>query len=87
MHLLPRGAYLDRQIIKNLAEKYNRSSSQIGLRWLLQKGICPIPKSVHTERILSNSQIFDFELDEAEMETLDQLNENYHASSVPEDLR
>lgn len=84
---LARGAYLDRQIIIRLAEKYNRSPSQIGLRWLLQKDICPIPKSVHTDRILSNSQVFDFELDEAEMETLDQLNENYHASSVPDDLR
>lgn len=83
---LARGAYMSRSVILNLAEKYNRSAAQIGLRWLLQKNICPIPKSVHTDRILNNSQIFDFELDDMDMQTIDSLNENFRSASIPEDM-
>ena len=83
---LARGAYLNRSIIEKIAEKYNRSTAQIGLRWLIQKDICPIPKSVHTARILSNSQIFDFELDEVEMQMLDSMNENFRSANPPDDL-
>lgn len=84
---LARGAYLNRGVIEKIAEKYNRTTAQIGLRWLLQKNICPIPKSVHSARILSNYQIFDFELDEVEMQTLDSLNENFRSANIPEDLQ
>ena len=83
---LARGAYLNRSIIEKIAEKYNRSTAQIGLRWLIQKDICPIPKSVNTARILSNSQIFDFELDEVEMQMLDSMNENFRSANPPDDL-
>ena len=83
---LARGAYLERSVIENIAVKYNRSVPQIGLRWLLQKDICPIPKSIHVDRILSNAQIFDFELDEAEMLALDSLNENFRCANIPDDL-
>ncbi|MBQ0059870.1 MAG: aldo/keto reductase, partial [Lachnospiraceae bacterium] len=71
---LARGAYFERPLIQNLAEKYNRTPAQIGLRWLLQKDICPIPKSVDPGRILSNYQVFDFELEELEMQAIDGLN-------------
>ena len=83
---LARGAYLNRSIIEKIAEKYNRSTAQIGLRWLLQKDVCPIPKSVHTARILSNSQVFDFELDEVEMQMLDSMNENFKVANPPPDI-
>ena len=83
---LARGAYLNRSIIEKIAEKYNRSTAQIGLRWLLQKDICPIPKSVHTARILSNYQVFDFELDDVEMQMLDSMNENFRSASQPDDI-
>ena len=83
---LARGAYLDRDVLKKIAAKYNRSTAQVGLRWILQKGVAVIPKSDHIERILENSQIFDFELDEVEMKTIDGLNENYRSASIPADL-
>ncbi|MDD6346540.1 MAG: aldo/keto reductase [Lachnospiraceae bacterium] len=84
---LARGAYLNRAVIEKIADKYHRTTAQIGLRWLLQKDICPIPKSVHPARILSNYQIFDFELDEVEMQTLDSMNENFRSANIPDDLK
>lgn len=83
---LARGAYLDSPILQRIAEKYNRSTAQVGLRWILQKGLCVIPKSIHVDRLLENSQIFDFELDDMEMAAIDGLNENYRAANIPEDL-
>ncbi len=83
---LARGEFFRHEVVSNLAEKYNRSIAQIGLRWLIQKEISVIPKSVQSERILQNAQIFDFELNEIDMQTLDGLNENFRCSKVPDDL-
>ena len=44
--------------------------AQIGLRWLVQKGISAIPKSVNPERTAENADIFDFELTDMEMKTM-----------------
>jgi diketogulonate reductase-like aldo/keto reductase len=83
---LARGAYLNMDVLRVIAEKYHRSTAQIGLRWILQKGCTVIPKSSHEDRLLENSQIFDFELNESEMDAIDSLNENYRSASIPEDL-
>ena len=83
---LARGAYMGRDVLRVIAEKYHRSTAQVGLRWILQKGCAVIPKSSHDDRLLENSQIFDFELEPMEMEAIDQLNENYRCASIPEDL-
>ncbi len=83
---LARGEYLNRDFLKQMAEKYHRSTAQIGLRWLVQKDICVIPKSVQIDRLLENSQIFDFELEETEMIAIDQMNENLHVINVPDDI-
>lgn len=84
---LARGAYLDHDVLCILATKYGRTTAQIGLRWAVQKGISVIPKSVNPERIASNGDIFGFSIEQEDMDILDTLNENYHSSSVPEDLR
>lgn len=84
---LARGAYLDDDVICILATKYGKTPAQIGLRWIIQKGVAVIPKSVHEERILSNGEIFDFVLEEEDMDAIDQLNKNYRSSGIPEDLR
>ena len=83
---LARGKYLDDPTLIMIAEKYHRSTAQIGLRWTIQKGVAVIPKSVRSERILENSQIFDFELNEEEMAMIDSLNQNYRSASIPEDM-
>lgn len=84
---LARGAYLDNDVMCVLGTKYGRTPAQIGLRWAVQKGISVIPKSVHPDRIESNSHIFDFNIEQEDMDILDSLNQNYHSSGVPEDLR
>lgn len=84
---LARGAYLNRDVLVRIAEKHFRSVAQVGLRWLLQKGCGVIPKTSQLDRLLENTQIFDFELDDSEMAMIDSLNENFRSASVPEDLQ
>lgn len=84
---LARGAYLDHDVLCVLGTKYAHTPAQVGLRWAVQKGISIIPKSVTPERIASNARIFDFTIDQEDMDLLDTLNQNLHVSHVPEDLR
>ncbi|KAI0127287.1 NADP-dependent oxidoreductase domain-containing protein [Xylariales sp. AK1849] len=57
--------------VVRLTEKYNKSPAQILLRWSLQKGYVPLPKSVTPSRIKENAEIYDFELSGAEVEELE----------------
>mgnify|MGYP004468248429 FL=1 len=84
---LARGAYFDNDVMCVLATKYARTPAQIGLRWAIQKGISVIPKSVHPDRIASNGNIFDFTIEDEDMAIIDTLDEDFHSSHVPEDLR
>ncbi|WP_217608759.1 aldo/keto reductase, partial [Bacillus sp. GbtcB15] len=58
----------------SIAEQHNKSVAQVILRWLTQRGIVAIPKSVHKERIIENFNIFDFELSQEDMETIATLD-------------
>lgn len=84
---LARGAYLDDDVMCVLATKYCKTPAQIGLRWILQKGVAIIPKSTQEERIINNAQLFDFEIEEEDMAIIDTLNKNQKFSGIPEDLR
>ncbi|MDT8336719.1 MAG: aldo/keto reductase [Candidatus Izemoplasmatales bacterium] len=66
------GYLLTNETIKEVAEKYEVSPAQICIRYLLQKGMAPIPKSVHEERIIQNSEV-DFVIHEEDMGILDQV--------------
>ncbi len=62
-------------LLTSIGDRYNKSVAQVVLRWLVQRGVVAIPKSVRKERIVENFNIFDFELDAEDMgkiETLDQ---------------
>ncbi|MDY6820947.1 MAG: aldo/keto reductase [Deferribacterota bacterium] len=72
---LARGNVLNDRIIVEIASKHNKKTSQVVLRWQLQKNIVTIPKSVNPERIKENAEIFDFELDDEDMLRIDNLNE------------
>jgi len=61
-------------IIKKLSEKYKKTEAQIILRWHIQSGFITIPKSCNPGRIKENFEVFDFELSEDEMKSIDELN-------------
>ena len=84
---LARGAYLKKDTMIHIGETYGKSPAQIGLRWLVQKGISAIPKSVNPERIAENADIFDFELTDMEMKTIDALDEKFRSAGIPEDMQ
>ena len=62
------------EILLSIAGKYNKSVAQIILRWLTQRDIVVIPKSVRKERIIENFDIFDFELSKEDIEKIVTLN-------------
>jgi diketogulonate reductase-like aldo/keto reductase len=73
---LSRGKRLMDARIAAVAQTHGKSNAQVLLRWGLQHGNIVIPKSVHTQRIKENIDVYDFNLNEEEMRTLDALNEN-----------
>ena len=84
-----RGKLFSNNLMIDLAEKYKKTIAQIILRWHVQRGIIPIPKSSNEERIKENLSIFDFELSNDDMKTIDLLNEGYNVSvsGVPENFK
>ncbi|MFP5111770.1 aldo/keto reductase [Bacillaceae bacterium C204] len=62
------------EILVSIAEKHNKSVAQVVLRWLTQRGVVAIPKSVRKERIIENFNIFDFELSQEDMERIAALD-------------
>lgn len=73
---LTRGKRLNHHMVIKIAERYDKSSAQILVRWSLQHDLVVIPKSSHEERILENSRVFDFQINQKDMASLDTLNEN-----------
>jgi 2,5-diketo-D-gluconate reductase A len=75
------------EILVSIAENYNKSVAQVVLRWLTQRGVVAIPKSVRKERIIENFNIFDFELSQEDMEkiaTLDTKQSLFFSHQDPE---
>ena len=73
--------------IQELSGKYSKTPAQMMLRWALQHNVIPIPKSSHAERIRENAQIFDFNINEEDMEKLNSLNENYRLAMDPHEIK
>jgi len=75
------------EVLVSIAEKHNKSVAQVILRWLTQRGVVAIPKSVRKERIIENFNIFDFELNGEDMEkiaALDTKDSLFFSHSNPE---
>ncbi|GHH96723.1 aldo/keto reductase [Neobacillus kokaensis] len=83
---LKQGQILSDPIINQLAEKYGKSAAQIVLRWDLQSKVVTIPKSIKEQRIIENANVFDFELTNEEMQTIDGLNKDERVGPDPDDF-
>ena len=83
---LARGRVVDEPLLINIGQKYQKSSSQVTLRWHVQKDLIVIPKSVNPLRIAENMQILDFELTDSEMQQIDSLNEDFRTGPNPDDV-
>lgn len=62
------------ELLQSIAGKYNKSIAQVILRWLTQRGVVAIPKSVRKERMAENINIFDFELSAEDMDAIKTLD-------------
>jgi diketogulonate reductase-like aldo/keto reductase len=65
---------LDDETMKKIASKYQKTVPQVAIRWLTQRGVVAIPKSVTPSRIIENYQVFDFTLTDEEMNMIKSLN-------------
>lgn len=72
--------------MKQLAEKYGKSIAQIAIRWSLQRGYLPLPKSVTRSRIKENSEVFDFELSAEDVQIIAGLKGCVGFSSDPDSI-
>lgn len=81
-----RGKVFSNELIIALAEKYKKTIAEVILRWHIQRGVIPIPKSSNEERIKENIDVFDFEISKEDMAIIDSLNEgdNVSVSGVPD---
>lgn len=62
-------------VLNEIGKKYNKSAAQTALRFLIQSGVVVIPKSTHKERMIENMDVFDFSLNQKEMEKIQALDE------------
>ncbi|HXV82943.1 MAG TPA: aldo/keto reductase [Candidatus Binatia bacterium] len=71
---LAKGRKLNDPVIAKIAGKYGKAPAQIMIRWSLQHGLIPIPKSSDKKRIFENAKVFDFCIEPDDMKVLDNLN-------------
>jgi len=81
-----KGRANDIPVLIEIAEKYGKTPVQVVLRWDIQKGVVTIPKSVKQQRIISNAELFDFELSETDMVNIDALDKNGRIGFHPDKI-
>lgn len=72
---LVRALRMKHPVISLLSERYSCTPAQLLVRWSLQHGYVPLPKSVTKDRIIKNGEVAGFEIDAKDMEKLDGLDE------------
>lgn len=83
---LKQGELLDDPTLKEIADKHDKSTAQVIIRWDLQSGVVTIPKSVKEHRIVANADVFDFELSAEEMTAIDALNRDERVGPDPDEF-
>lgn len=79
------GALLEQKTISRIAKEKGKSPAQICLRYVLEKNMALVTRSIHEERMIENMSIYDFELSDEEVEELDQLEGIGDAGLHPDD--
>ena len=83
---LMQGELLEDETLMNIAKAHSKSVAQVILRWDIQNNVVTIPKSTKEKRIIENSSIFDFELTDDEMKTINELNEDHRVGPDPDNF-
>lgn len=79
------GSILEVPALVDIAKKHGKTSAQVAIRWSLQKGYNPLPKSVTTSRIIGNIDVFDFELTDEEVKIIEGLAGTGRVASNPDE--
>lgn len=74
-----RGGLFENPVLVQIAEKYGKTTAQIILRWHIQRGVVVIPKSTHKTRMVENLNVFDFELEQVDMNRISALDKKQSA--------
>ena len=74
------------QTLLAIAEKHKKTAAQVLIRYSLQKGWAPLPKSKSPERIKENRDVFDFKLEADDMKALDDLDEGSEGACFPNNV-
>lgn len=74
-----RNGLFSNELLGSIGEKYSKSIAQVVLRWLVQRGVVSIPKSVKKERMAENFSVFDFQLSEEDMKLIETLDQKQSA--------
>ncbi|MCI5083978.1 MAG: aldo/keto reductase [Saprospiraceae bacterium] len=80
---LGKGEVLDHAVLTEIAKNHQKSAAQVCLRWIMQHGAIPIPKSTSPKRIQENIDVFDFELSNEEMAQIDVLPQMGFSGELP----
>lgn len=83
---LAHGNITDEIVLPPIAKKHDKSVAQVILRWCLQHGTLPLPKSTDPEHMKANLDIFNFELSESEMHAIDELSDGTRTCWDPTDV-
>lgn len=78
------------EVLKEIGDKYNKSIAQVVLRWLIERDIVVLAKSVNPERMAQNIDVFDFKLtdeDKSKIATLEQSNSQFFSHADPEMIK
>jgi len=71
-----RNGHFTNETLAAIGKKYNKTNAQVSLRWHYQRGVVAIPRSSQKEHMMENLNVFDFELDDADMKKIDSLDLN-----------
>ncbi len=77
---------LDNEVLREIGAKYQKGTAQVCIRWIIQHGILPLPKTVNPDRMVENADVFDFELTAEEMRIIDELKNLGGQCALPDEV-